>query len=233
MPRAINILKPAALEKFERRINFRFSDISLLEQAVTHKSFARVNNERLEFLGDAVLGYVIADALFATYPDVAEDDLTLMRANLVRRETLYEIATELGIGDCLQLGLGERKSGGRDRASILADALEAVFGAVALDGGMEAARNVILALFSGRLAAAIAEETKDPKTRLQELLQARKFDLPVYEVVDMTGSEHRRSFVVSCAVQALSLASQGTGRSRREAEKMAAMAMLEQIEDAD
>lgn len=233
MTRVTNILKSATLEKLQRRINFHFSNLPLLEQALTHRSYAKVNNERLEFLGDAVLGYVIADSLYATYPDVAEDDLTLMRANLVRKETLYEIATELNLGDYLRLGLGERKSGGRDRASILADALEAVFGAVMLDGGVEAARTIILMLFSQRLAGALDEETKDPKTRLQELLQGRKLELPVYEVVEMTGSEHRRSFVVSCEVGFLALTSRGAGNSRREAEKNAAMAMLEQIEDAE
>lgn len=180
-----------------------------------------------------MLGYVIAHTLFETYPELAEDRLTLMRASLVRKDTLHDVATDLGIGEFLRLGLGERKSGGRDRASILADALEAVIGAVRLDGGIEAARKVILQLFSQRLVRAVDDDAKDPKTRLQELLQSRRLELPNYEVVDMTGSEHRRQFLVSCTVDALQLSTQGVGNSRRIAEKVAAEAMLSRIDDAD
>jgi ribonuclease III len=219
------------LKKLERRLGFEFDDLALLEQALTHKSHSGSNNERLEFLGDAVLGYVIAHALFDTYPDAGEDSLTLMRASLVRKDTLYELAGELGLGEFLRLGPGERKSGGRDRASILADALEAVIGAIRLDGGVEAARQAILQLFAQRLDSANDEDIKDPKTRLQELLQSRKLDLPEYEVIEMTGSEHRRHFLISCRVDALSLITQGEGHSRREAEKSAAQAMLTRMQD--
>lgn len=219
------------LEKLERRIGYEFQDSSLLRLALTHKSHGGSNNERLEFLGDAVLGYVIAHELYGHYPEAAEDNLTLMRANLVRKESLHEIASSNQLGEFLKLGIGERKSGGRDRASILADALEAVIGAVRLDGGIEAAREVVLRLFQGRIDQVSSEEVKDPKTRLQELLQGRKLELPVYTVAATSGSEHQRTFTVSCRVAELELVTEGIGASRREAEKEAARAMIPKLED--
>ena len=164
-------------------MNHQFKDLSLLELALTHKSHSRRHNERLEFLGDAVLGYVIADALYRQQPDLAEDALTLNRAALVRKETLADVAQTLGLGEFLRLGTGERKSGGRQRMSILADTLEAIIGAVSLDSGMADAQALILSLFSDRLREAHTRGAKkDPKTRLQELLQARALELPEYEV---------------------------------------------------
>ncbi len=221
----------AALGRLQNRLNHQFQDPSLLELALTHKSHARKHNERLEFLGDAVLGYVIADALYRRQPDVAEDSLTLIRASLVRKETLADVAQTLGLGEFLKLGTGERKSGGRQRASILADTLEAIIGAVSLDGGVAAAQTLILSLFSERLQEAHARGAKkDPKTQLQELLQARALELPEYEVVDTEGSEHRRTFTVSCRVKTLSLTTSGRGASRRAAEKTAARAMIEALD---
>lgn len=217
------------LTKLERRLGYQFNDADLLQQALTHKSHGYPNNERLEFLGDAVLGYVIAHELFVLYGAEAEDALTQMRANLVRKETLHQIASQEHLGDFLRLGTGERKSGGRERASILADALEAVIGAVRLDGGIEAAAKVVHRLFAERLGSADAEEFKDSKTRLQELVQSRKLQLPVYDVTETSGSEHRRSFTVRCSVAELSVATSGSGSSRREAEKAAAGAMIERL----
>jgi ribonuclease-3 len=221
----------SALARLQTRLNYQFQDPSLLELALTHKSHSRTHNERLEFLGDAVLGYIIADALYRQQPDVAEDALTLTRASLVRKETLAEVARSLGLGEFLNLGSGERKSGGRQRASILADTLEAIIGAVNLDAGISEASALVLTLFSDRLSEAQSRGvSKDPKTRLQELLQAQALELPVYEVVAAGGSEHQRTFEVSCRVEALGLSSSGHGRSRRTAEKSAAQAMIEALE---
>jgi ribonuclease-3 len=220
-----------SLVRLQARLNHQFQDLSLLELALTHKSHSRRHNERLEFLGDAVLGYVIADALYRQQPDLAEDSLTLIRAALVRKETLAEVAQTLGLGEFLRLGTGERKSGGRQRASILADALEAIIGAVSLDTGVADAQALVLTLFSDRLQDAGARGArKDPKTQLQELLQARALELPEYEVIETVGSEHRRTFTVSCRVEALSRTTSGRGASRRAAEKAAARAMIEALE---
>lgn len=226
--------KSGTLARLEARLHYEFSDRLLLEQALTHKSHSRTHNERLEFLGDAVLGYVIADCLHAEHPGLAEDSLTLIRADLVRKETLAEVALGLGLGEFLHLGAGERKSGGRARASILADTLEAIIGAVNLDGGIEAARSLVLSMYAELLKdAAERGVNKDAKTRLQELLQGRALALPVYEVVATTGSEHRRTFTLSCTVAALSLVTTGRGSSRRAAEKSAAEAMIDEVEQHD
>ena len=224
----------SALSRLESRLDYRFNDRALLEQALTHKSHSRRHNERLEFLGDAVLGYVIADTLFRNHPELAEDALTLVRAQLVRRDTLSGIAVEIGLGEYLKLGTGERKSGGRQRASILADTVEAVIGAVSLDGGIEAARTLVQRLYGTHLDAVDSDSvSKDAKTTLQELLQGRSLALPVYDVVATAGSEHRRTFTVSCRVEDLGLETTGRGSSRRAAEKAAAEAMIERLESDD
>lgn len=210
-------------------MGYEFNDAALLEQALTHKSHGTPNNERLEFLGDAILGYIIAHELYLRHQTLAEDALTLMRASLVRKDTLHQIAIHLQIGDFLRLGIGERKSGGQQRASILADALEAIIGAIGLDGGIEAASDLVIRLFEQRLQAVTNQEFKDPKTRLQELLQSRKLALPAYEVVATSGSEHSRTFTVSCLVAELDLTTEGAGASRRDAEKAAAETMIELI----
>lgn len=230
---SISSNRDQALKRLEGRLDYHFKNARLLELALTHKSHSRQHNERLEFLGDAVLGYAIAEALYTDQPELAEDALTLIRAALVRKETLAEVAQGLGLGEFLSLGSGERKSGGRQRASILADTLEAIIGAVNLDGGVQAARSLVLRLFAQRLAEAGARgASKDPKTRLQELLQGRALALPVYEVVAALGSEHKRTFTVSCQVEDLALTTTGRGSSRRAAEKNAAQAMIEAVEQA-
>ena len=226
--------RDAVLARLESGLGYHFRDKGLLEQALTHKSYARRHNERLEFLGDAVLGYVIADILYQDYPELAEDSLTLVRAELVRRDTLCEIALALGLGEHLRLGTGERKSGGRQRASILADATEAIIGAVSVDGGIVAARRLVLTLYRQRLADVSRQGvSKDAKTSLQELLQSRGMVLPRYAVVSTAGSEHERTFTVSCEVPELGLTATGEGSSRRAAEKVAAQAMIEKMEEAD
>ena len=220
------------LASLEVRLDYEFRDKALLDQALTHKSYSRQHYERLEFLGDAILGYVIADGLYADHGTLAEDALTIFRAELVKGEALAELALELGLGEFLRLGAGERKSGGRQRTSILADAVEAIIGAASLDGGVEAARKMVLRLYSARLAdlrSRPSSVVKDAKTQLQEFLQARSMALPVYEVVATSGSEHRRTFTVACRVDSLSRTTEGQGFSRRSAEKFAAQAMLEQV----
>ena len=218
-----------ALSRLESALNYRFRDRALLQQALTHRSAARPNNERLEFLGDAVLGYVVAERLFSTRATDAEDVLTLMRASLVRKETLAEVARELDLGSVIRLGSGERRSGGHKRSSILADGLEALFGAIHLDGGIEAVRAVIVRLFDERMARLDADEVKDPKTRLQEYAQGANLSLPAYNILETSGTAHEREFLVSCGIPELGLEVTARGRSRRAAEKTAARLMLERI----
>lgn len=217
--------------QLQSALGYRFCNPSLLHRALTHKSFARDHNERLEFLGDAVLGYVVADRLFELEPDAHEDALSLLRASLVRKDTLAEIAREIGLGEYLRLGAGERRSGGHHRSSILADALEAVIGAVHLDGGVDAARAVIVKLLETRLAHLDVEAVKDAKTRLQELLQGVGLPLPDYALERSGGAAHARVFTVRCRVAALDLDVVAEGRSRRLAEQRAAQAMLPRAQE--
>jgi len=223
--------KPETLAK---ALGYPFDDPNLLKQALTHCSAGSRNNERLEFLGDALLGCVIAAELFDRYPKAREGELSRLRASLVRRESLADLAQGLEIGRYLKLGAGERKSGGHNRNSILADALEAVFGAIYLDGGFAACRQSILGLFSDRLAAVADPETlKDAKTRLQEFLQSRQMALPEYTVIEVSGEAHAQSFRVQCVLGDSQIApTQGSARSRRQAEQKAAGKMLEQLENA-
>ena len=209
----------------------RFADPARLETALRHRSAGAPHNERLEFLGDAVLALLVAEALHQRWPQADEGALTRARSALVRESHLAEIARGLGIGDRLVLGPGEMKSGGKHRDSILADALEAVVGAIYLDGGLEACRSAALPWFEAGLSAMpTGKVDKDPKTRLQEWLQARQILLPEYELVDASGEEHARTFRARCAVAALQLATEGEGASRRAAEQAAAIAMLEALE---
>ena len=217
--------------RLESALGYTFVDKDLLTKALTHKSVGRDNNERLEFLGDAVLGYVVARRLFATRPGDAEDVMTLMRASVVKGETLASVAAELGIAAHLRLGVGERKSGGHQRASILADTMEAIIGAVHEDGGIDAAGALVATLFDARLQELDPEAIKDPKTRLQELLQGAGLTLPRYEVVDTQGADHQQVFSVRCRVDALGVELTAQGPSRRVAEKAAADAMLGEIDD--
>ena len=216
-------------DAFEARLGHRFSDAALLKVALTHKSAGAPHNERLEFLGDAVLGYVIGHVLFTEKPGDREDGLTLMRASLVRRECLAEIASELDLGALVRLGPAAASSGGHRRASILADTLEAVIGAVHEDGGLEAARHVIERLWRPRLEEVSTEELKDPKTLLQEWLQGRGLPLPEYTVARTEGAEHKKLYEVHCRVANQEDYSVGIDASRKSAEKAAARAMLERI----
>ncbi len=204
--------------------------MSLFEAALTHRSASGRNNERLEFLGDAVLNLVIARHLFMAFPAATEGDLSRLRARVVSAEPLAEIAASLGIGDELQLGSGELKTGGFRRQSILADALEAICGALFLDGGLEAAEQVICKLFGPRISALPAPETlKDAKTRLQEYLQSRGYSLPRYAVDRIDGEAHAQTFHVTCEVADIGRRSQGSGSSRRRAEQEAAERILVEL----
>jgi ribonuclease-3 len=216
---------------FERSIGYRFADDALLEQAFTHRSFGSPHNERLEFLGDSVLGCAIAEALCARFPSLPEGKLTRLRAGLVREEALVELAQGLGVARHMRLGEGERASGTEIKPSILANAMEAVFGAMFLDGGYAAARDSIVAVYAPRLDALNPEQTtKDAKTRLQEFLQAKRHKLPDYRVATVRGAAHRQTFEVECVVEELGLRAVGSGTSRQRAEQQAAEAVLRLVE---
>jgi ribonuclease-3 len=210
------------------RLGVGLADPALLAQALTHRSFGASNNERLEYLGDAVLSFVVAEMLFTRFPAAAEGDLSRFRASLVSGESLAAIAAGIGLGEQLRLGEGELKSGGQRRATILADALEALFGAVYLDQGLDAARRVAERLFRKPIEdLPSAAELKDPKTRLQEWLQGRGHALPAYTVLEVTGEPHDQRFRVRCDVPALALTAVADGNSRRRAEQEAAQRILE------
>lgn len=212
------------------RLAYEPRDPGLFRAALTHRSAGSANNERLEFLGDAVLNLVTARHLYHAFPDATEGDLSRLRARVVSREPLAEVAAALDVGQVVQLGSGELKSGGFRRQSILADALEALFGAIYLDGGLAAVEPVILRLFGPRIAALPEPEAlKDAKTRLQEYLQSRSLSLPRYAVLRVEGADHAQTFEVSCDVPALGAHVQGQGSSRRRAEQQAAERMLTQI----
>ena len=217
------------LARLEGALGYAFRDRALLQRALTHRSAGASHNERLEFLGDAMLGYLVARRLFDAFPDAREEDLTLMRAGLVRKHALAEVARDIALGDHLLLGSGERSSGVRDRASVLADALEAVVGAAALDGGIDAGTAIVDTLFGARIAAFDGPPPKDAKTRLQEIVQGRGMALPEYMVEDVGGKAHARRYVVRCCVDALEVAATGTASSRREAEQAAARGVLERL----
>ena len=224
----------SALDGLSRALGYRFGDPQLLQAAVTHRSAGSNNNERLEFLGDAVLGYIVAEWLFEQFPKATEGQLSRLRASLVKRATLAEIARQLNLGDYLLLGSGELKSGGFRRDSILADAMEAILGAIVLDSdnGLERCRACIRRLFASKVGElSPGEELKDPKTRLQELLQSRKLELPAYDVVEVTGKAHHQRFAVECRVEAMQQSTRGEGSSRRRAEQAAARAMLDQLDN--
>lgn len=213
-------MPPAALAA---RLGYAFHRAELLDQALTHRSHGAVHNERLEFVGDAVLNCAVAVLLYERFPDVPEGDLSRIRAHLVKRDTLARLGRALDLGTALRFGEGEQKSGGADRASIIADALEALFGAVFLDGGFDAARAVIDRVYAAELTGlSPATLGKDPKTRLQEWLQARRMPVPEYAVVDTAGEAHAHSFTVECRVASLGIAAAGIGPSRRAAEQAAA-----------
>jgi ribonuclease-3 len=207
----------------ERLIGHDFSNKALLTQALTHRSFGSTNNERLEFLGDGVLNFIIASQLYLKFPKLDEGDLSRLRAHLVKEPTLGELALTLNIGDALKLGEGELKSGGWRRPSVLADALEAMIGAVFLDAGFTAAESVVIKLFTPLIEKIDPKAIgKDPKSLLQEYLQSKKIDVPSYEVLAIEGEAHCQTFRVECRVAKFNIVTQGEGTSRRAAEQQAA-----------
>jgi ribonuclease III len=215
------------LPRVAATIGYSFRDSQLLTQALTHRSFGATHNERLEFLGDGVLSAIIASELYRRHTDLSEGELSRLRAHLVREESLADLARNIDLHCALRLGEGEARSGGRMRASILADALEALIGAVFLDGGFDAARLMIERLYGASLAKDRADGTsKDPKTELQEFLQAERHPLPVYEVVATLGAAHSQTFEVDCIVSDHKVRTRGVGSSRRRAEQEAARQAL-------
>src|SRR5258706_5518238 len=214
----------------ERRIGYRFRDPALLAQALTHRGYGSPHNERLEFLGDAVLGLVVTEALYRASPAVAEGKLSRLRAELIREESLAAIARAVGLPEFLRLDVSTSRNDGASRPSILADALEAVFGAVLLDGGYEAARGAVVHCFGPALTQADASTVeKDPKSKLQELLPAQRRRLPQYLLVSTHGAQHRQTFEVECVLEDPELAARGVGSSRRRAEQQAAANLLRKL----
>lgn len=218
------------LSACEHGIQYTFKNPDLLQLALTHRSFSADHNERLEFLGDSVLGLCITDEIYSRLPNSPEGDLSRIRAHLVCGETLAEVADELNLGPTLRLGTGEHKAGGRRKRSIRANTVEAIIGAVYLDGGLEAARSLVLRVFESRLNQQDgAQPTKDAKTRLQELLQKDRLPLPKYELLESWGKMHEREFRVSCSVSGEDAAEEAEGGSRRDAEQRAAEQMLNRL----
>ncbi len=214
----------------QSRLQLTFGEPALLVRALTHRSFSADHNERLEFLGDSVLNLAVSDMLFGRLSSLPEGDLSRIRANLVKQETLHQLAVDLGLSGLLRLGEGEMRSGGQKRPSILADALEAIIGAVYLDAGYEQAKVLVHRLFSGvEITPQMQAGAKDPKTELQEWLQARKMHLPIYRVVATLGAAHKQTFDVECEVSELQLVERGIGNSRRAGEQSAAAAMLQSL----
>ncbi len=209
------------------KLGYTFKDLNLLKTALSHRSVGKNNNERLEFLGDSVIGYVMAEELYLRFESENEGNLSRYRSLLVKGDTLASIARQMNVGQYLKLGGGELKSGGFRRASILADAMEAIIGAITLDSDIEQARQCILFWYKERLDNIRTLDLKDPKTRLQEQLQANKFELPQYKVISVNGKEHAQIFQVDCHVKELALSMTSEGSSRRAAEQKSAELMLE------
>lgn len=224
----------ALLDALQQRLGHRFADAGLLTYALTHRSFGLDHNERLEFLGDAVLSLAVSSLLFERFAGSDEGDLTRVRAHLVREDSLHRVALTLGLPEVVRLSEGEARGGGAQRPSILADALEALIGATYLDGGFDAALTVVRGLFGEVIATTDLESwTKDAKTELQEWLQARRLPVPVYRIAATRGQAHAQTFDVECAVPALGLTQTGEGRSRRSAEQEAARRMLDTLKASD
>ncbi len=220
-----------AIQRLIRQLGYEFQDAALVEQALTHRSVGARNNERLEFLGDSILGFLIGEALFEKFPQAREGDLSRMRAQLVKGKTLAEIAREFELGDHLILGPGEMKSGGHRRESILADVVEALIGAIYLEAGMDVCRQQVLRWYASRLDAVSPQANiKDAKTQLQEWLQARKQPLPSYELVATEGAEHNQQFRVECHLSKQQKRFQGLASSRKAAEQQGAQQALEYLQ---
>ena len=221
-------------EALQRRLGYRFVETGLLSRALTHRSFGADHNERLEFLGDAVLNAAVSSLLYERFSGSDEGDLTRVRAHLVREDSLHRVALALGLPEVVRLSEGETRGGGAQRASILADAVEAIIGAVHLDGGYGAALQLVRSLFGEVIHATEADSwTKDAKTELQEWLQARRMAVPAYRIMATRGEKHAQTFDVECAVPTLGLAERGEGRSRRLAEQEAARRLLDVLKASD
>lgn len=219
-------------DKLQKLLGYEFSDPALLQRALTHRSYSTHHYERLEFLGDSALGCIIARHLFSTYPNLSEGDLSRVRSNLVKEETLMRLAQQMDLGSYLYLGEGELKSGGHSRPSILADAMESLIGAVMLDGGFAAAERFVLGRYLPYLQQVdLLTLGKDPKTLLQEHLQARRIPLPIYTVSDVKGEAHAQAFHVECSIPSLKIVAQGEGSSRRNAEQQAARLVYARLLD--
>ena len=215
------------LNQLQKKINYQFQDITLLEHALTHRSFKSKNNERLEFLGDGILNFLIAESLFHKFPNLPEGDLSRLRSDLVKSKTLSDIALKLDLGEYIKLGEGELKSAGWRRPSILADCMEAILAAVFLDSGLDASRSMIKLWFHDLIKNIDPKKIeKDPKSILQELLQAQKIDRPSYEVITISGEAHAQHFEVTCTIDKLGISTQGEGSSRKVAEQMAASSAI-------
>lgn len=221
------------ITKLQAKLGYTFSNITLLAQALTHKSCNKINYERLEFVGDGILDYVVALNLFQQYPQLSEGELSKMRATLVNQEALVEIASELELGQYLYIGDGEEKSHGRQRHSILADSVEAIFAAISFDSSFEQARIVIERLYKDKFKNVEKLLLKDSKSLLQELLQARKLEVPTYTVLESTGPDHASIFKVECEVQALDIKVTAKGKSKKEASQVAAEKILQLIHGRD
>ncbi len=215
------------LNQLQKKINYQFQDITLLEHALTHRSFKGKNNERLEFLGDGILNFLIAESLFHKFPNLPEGDLSRLRSDLVKSKTLSDIALKFELGEYIKLGEGELKSAGWRRPSILADCMEAILAAVFLDSGLDASRSMIKLWFHDLIKNIDPKKIeKDPKSILQELLQAQKIDRPSYEVINISGEAHAQHFEVTCTIDKLDISTQGEGSSRKVAEQMAASSAI-------
>mgnify|MGYP003672521241 CR=1 FL=1 len=219
------------LEKLQQTLAYQFLDPALAQLALTHRSASASHNERLEFLGDSLLGFIIAEVLHEKYVDATEGELSRMRASLVSKPALAAVARRLGMGAFLQLGSGELSSGGSDRDSILADSVEALIAAIYLDGGMKPCKAFVISMHQNKLSADVKKaKRKDAKTRLQEFLQAHGRALPEYKVVDISGAAHEQIFHVSCSLESMDIDAEGSGSSKREAQQQAAEKILESIE---
>lgn len=216
-------------DKLFINLNYHFNDVSVLERALRHRSLGKLSNERLEFLGDSALNFTIAIELYNRYPNMTEGELSRLRANLVNGEILAELAIEFGVGDFLQFGAGELRSGGMKRRSILADAMEAIIGAIYLDGGFDMTQKSILYWFKKIINDIAGVVKKDPKTLLQEFLQVRKLPLPIYTTESVSGASHSQIFTIKCSVCNVSEATISTGSNKRQAESLAAAQMLAKI----
>ncbi len=220
------------LVRLEKLLNYDFQNKDLLKEAVTHRSAGSKNNERLEFLGDSILNFVIAAKLFNLSSASSEGDLSRLRASLVNKDGLFLVSQDLKLGDYLILGSGELKSGGHRRNSILADTVEAIFGAVYMDSGFDCCEKLILQLYKNQLDnIPDADSLKDPKTRLQELLQSRKYGLPEYNVLEIIGKAHNQQFTVSCEIAKLGMKTQGKASNRRKAEQLAANEIISLVQE--